>query len=219
VAGPISVFLALEQGISFAASAAVSALAGVMGLVGFCWVYLRLAFRFSWIICSLTGLCTYIGLSLLLRYILPLPVWGIFIVVLLIIAWAVQSFPKPTLTALPSKPPMYDIPLRMAVATMFVLFVTILAHLLGTAWSGLLTPFPILTSILAAFTHHQQGAAATARIIRGLGFGLFGFTSFLFVVCLMIARFSIPLTYGTAFLVAISTNILTFRLLRSKNII
>lgn len=217
VAGPISVFLAIEQGISFAANAAVSALAGVIGLVGFCWVYLKLVFQFSWIICSLTGFCAYMGLALALRYALPLPPWIIFATVLLIIALAIQSFPKPTIITSPAKPPKYDIPLRMAVATVFVLFVTVLAHLLGTAWSGLLTPFPILTSILAAFTHFQQGPEATVRILRGLGYGLFGFASFLFVVCLMVASFPIPVTYCIAFLVALSINMLIFRLLRQNS--
>ncbi len=216
VAGPISVFLALEQGISFAASAAASALAAVIGLVGFCWVYLRLVFQFSWIICSLAGLCTYIGIAVVFRYVLPLPAWVIFATVLTSVVIALRSLPMPRAIASPTKPPKYDIPLRMAVATVFVLFVTVLAQLLGTAWSGLLTPFPILTSILAAFTHHQQGADATVRIFRGLVYGLFGFTSFLFLVCLMVASFPIPVTYGIAFLVALSINMLTFRLLRQN---
>ena len=217
VAGPISVFLAIEQGVSFAANAAVSALAGVIGLVGFCWVYLRLVFQFSWIICSLAGFCTYMSLALILRYALPLPAWIIFAVVLLSIALAIQSFPKPAAITSPAKPPKYDIPLRMAVATVFVLFVTVLAHLLGTAWSGLLTPFPILTSILAAFTHSQQGPEATVRTIRGLGLGLFGFASFFFVVCLLIGTFPLPIAYSVAFLAAISINMLVFRLLQQKN--
>jgi hypothetical protein len=65
----------------------------------------------------------------------------------------------------------------VATATL-VLVLTGLASRLGPAWSGLLNAFPVLTTIVAVFSHAQRGAAAAVAFLNGylqaiVGFGLF----------------------------------------------
>lgn len=212
IAGPISIFLALEQGPHFAARAAVPALAAVLGILGFCRVYVALSPRFGWMVCSLAGYAVYLGVALLLRF-LPLNLYLVYGVVLVAIALTLRTFPHPP--AQTHRPaPGFDLPLRMAVATGFVLGVTKVADWLGPAWSGLLTPFPIMTSILAAFTHHQQGWRVSTRLLRGLLGAMFGFATFLFGVGWGLPDQSIALTYTLATLANAVVNGLAWRWLR-----
>jgi hypothetical protein len=56
-------------------------------------------------------------------------------------------------------PPWWDLPARAlaALALVLVLVLTALSGALGPHLSGLLAPFPILTSVLAVFTHAHGG--------------------------------------------------------------
>lgn len=196
IAGPISLFLALEQGPEFAARAAVPALGASLGVAGFARVYVALAPRFHWAVCSLAGYVVFFAVALAVHA-LPLNLFVVFAVVVAGVALSLRTFPNPP--APPARPvPFHDIPLRMAVATLFVVGVTKAAEWLGPAWSGLLTPFPIMTAILAAFTHHQQGWQASTQILRGLQGAMFGFATFLLVVGWGLTRFSILVTYTLA---------------------
>lgn len=209
VAGPISVFLALEQGPEFAARSAVPALAATLGVAGFARLYVALAPRFGWAVCSLAGYAVFFSVALVVRW-LPLNLLAVFAAVLVGIALSLRTFPNP-----PAPParrvPFHDIPLRMAVATLFVVAVTKAAEWLGPAWSGVLTPLPIMTAILAAFTHHQQGWQASTQILRGLQGAMFGFAVFLLVVSWGLLRFSIPLTYLVATVATVLTNTAVWR--------
>lgn len=209
IAGPISVFLALEQGPEFAARSAVPALAATLGVAGFARVYVALAPRFGWGVCSLAGYAVFFSVALVVRG-LPLNLFAVFATVLMGITLSLRTFPNP-----PAPParrvPFHDIPLRMAVATLFVVAVTKAAEWLGPAWSGLLTPLPIMTAILAAFTHHQQGWQASTQILRGLQGAMFGFAVFLLGVSWGLLRFSIPLTYMLATVATILTNTVVWR--------
>jgi hypothetical protein len=212
VAGPISLFLALEQGPAFAARAAVPALAASLGIVGFCRVYVALAPRLNWAVCALAGYAVYLGGAWLLS-LLPLNLYAVYATTLATIALTLRSFPNPHVPPA-ARPSAFDIPLRMAVATGFVVAVTKAAEWLGPAWSGLLTPFPIMTSILAAFTHQQQGWQASTRILRGLLNGMFGFVTFLFAVGGLLPRVSIPATYALATVAALAVSGLAWRRMR-----
>jgi hypothetical protein len=71
-----------------------------------------------------------------------------------------------------------DLPIRLVATAILVLTLTALAERLGPAWSGLLNAFPVLTTIVAVFSHAQRGAAAAVAFLNGYlqaipGFGLF----------------------------------------------
>ena len=103
-------------------------------------------------------------------------------------------------------PPPWDTPLRMLVATAFVLGLTGAAAILGPQMSGLLAPFPMLTTILAVFTHHFQGANVARRLLRGVVAGSFTFVTFFLIISLLVNRRGIAVAFGLALLAALVTH-------------
>ncbi|WP_445149174.1 hypothetical protein [Baekduia sp. Peel2402] len=82
----------------------------------------------------------------------------------------------------PPPPPAWDLPVRAACAAAMVLAITALASAAGSRVAGLLAPAPIITSILAAFTHAQAGAPTALRVLRGMLTGFYVFAAFCWAV-------------------------------------
>jgi hypothetical protein len=64
--------------------------------------------------------------------------------------------------------------------------------------SGLLNAFPVLTTIITAFTHAQHGSGPTVAFVRGFTRSIIGFGSF----ALMLALTMVPLGLGWALALA-----------------
>jgi hypothetical protein len=94
--------------------------------------------------------------------------------------------------------PAWDLPLRMATAAALVLTLTSVAAWLGPNLSGLLTPFPLATAILAAFTHAQRGAHAVIAFFRGFLPALITFGVFCYVLALALERTPIAIAIALA---------------------
>ena len=71
-----------------------------------------------------------------------------------------------------ARPPRWDIPVRMAVATGVVVAITALAPIIGAHLAGLLSPFPVFGVVLAVFTHHSHGPSGASAVLDGLVMGL-----------------------------------------------
>jgi hypothetical protein len=87
-----------------------------------------------------------------------------------------------------------------------LLLITSLAGMLGPTWSGLLSPFPIFTFVMASFSHSQGGASSAWKVIRGVLVGLFSYLAFFLVVNLMVVYFPLWLVYSIAAIVALGIN-------------
>ena len=74
--------------------------------------------------------------------------------------------------------PRWDLPARMLIATGFVVLLTGIAPALGPHLTGLIAPFPVFATILAAFAQRQSGPAAAVGVLHGLLLGLFSFAAF-----------------------------------------
>lgn len=116
----------------------------------------------------------------------------------------------------PDAPPWWDLPLRMAVATAFVVLLTALAPLLGAQLTGLLAPFPLFASVLAVFAHMQRGPIAAAGVLRGLLLGLFSFAGFFIVLALLLMPAGIALAFAAAIAAALVVQGGTLWLLRTQ---
>jgi len=200
IAGPILLFLILERGKAFGIQAVPGILIGIASLVGFCYCYARLAPHLSGIWTLLIAYSVFVTIALLSTAVnlSLLPSYGIVMGSVLL---TLRYFPKPAIAATPIKRLPYDLPIRMVVATLFVVGITGLAAVLGPTWSGILTPFPIITSILAVFTHYLQGSSASIITLRGIVMGLLGFTTFLFLQAFFLPKFSIAESFFFALLI------------------
>jgi hypothetical protein len=202
--GPVCWFLAIEQGTGFAAAAARGCLAGAAAEAGFCLACGVAARRSGWIASLAAGTLAFAVSAGLLQAVAP-PLWVLVLVVCAALAAALVLMPELASgrAGLP-EPPRWDLPARMAVATALVLVLTEVAPLLGAQLSGLLATYPLFAAVLAAFAHHQSGAAAAGRVLRGLLIGLFGFTGFFLLLALTIERIGIAASFAAATLVALA---------------
>jgi hypothetical protein len=200
--GPVTLFLALEQGTAFAAKASVGIVAGALSVGAFCLTYGLLALRFDWPVALVGGWLVFLALTWPLQ-LLALPLAALVVIVAVLLVLVVRLLPNKPTPALHAATPWWDIPARMLAATAVVLLLTGSAPALGPHLSGLLAPFPIYGTILAVFTHHFEGASAGIRLLRGLALGLFAFAAFFVVVALLLERAGILATFVAASVVAL----------------
>jgi hypothetical protein len=200
VVGPILLVLALEQGEGFAAEAAEGSIYGLLSLSGFVLAYAWSARHVGWPLALLAGWAAFALATIPLESFEPPVAVGLALVCasFLITARALPRSPGDRVS--PVTPPRFDLAIRAACTAALVLVLSALAEVMGARLSGMLAAFPVLASVLAAFTHAQSGAAAAADFLRGLVWGLLSFALFCFVVAVLLPDTSIALAFlaGTA---------------------
>lgn len=210
---PVALYLALDQGKSFAAIAAQGTMLGQGSMALFCLAYSWFSFRLNWFYSLLAGWCLFFVMTILLNQ-LTLPLVFAFTGTIAFLALLLQVFPHVQSKAPVTNPPQWETFLRMLVATIFVLLLTGVAGLLGPHLSGLLTPFPLYASILAIFTHYFQGHTAAARFLRGVVSGSFAFVVFFLVIALLLVHLGIAATFSLALLITLLVHGGSFFVLR-----
>lgn len=213
---PVSIFFALEQGPQFAMHAAQAAMLGLIPVAFFCAGYVLSARRFNWQVSAGTGIGIYLIAVWGISY-LTLSLDVIAILVPCILACALLLVGKQPAEHVRVPPPAWDLPLRMLVASALLVVITSAAGSLGPTWSGLLSPFPIFTFVMATFSHHQGGPGAAWRVIRGVLTGLFSYAAFFLVVALLMNRASLALVYTLATTIALGINGAMLALLLRRN--
>lgn len=193
VAGPTFCFLAVEQGPAFAASAARAALLGLIATSAFCVAYGRMAPRVPWGVSMLAGWAVFALAGIGLTLIPDLRGAGELMLALAALMIGRRLLPAPAVARSSSAPPRFDLVVRMAAAAGAVVVLTGLAELLGPRTSGVLSVFPIVTAILAVFTHIQHGHPSAAIFLRGLLRGMDGLAVFCIVFSETLGTWGWPL--------------------------
>jgi hypothetical protein len=202
---PVSVFLAFEQGPAFAAGAAVGTLLGLAAMGFSCLVYGRTARHTGWIGSTAATLVAFVaGLALVSRISFSLA--GAFALVCATLVVAGLGLPTTSPGTPGVKPPAWDVPLRMIVATSVVLILTTAATHLGPTLSGLFSPIPVFLLVLSIFAQRAEGADASIRVMMGGIVGSFAFALFFLIVGFGLTRLGIGATYALASLSAIVVN-------------
>ena len=206
VAGPIIIFITLEQGPEFAALTSVSAISATACLLIFGLVYSWACIRLRWFFALLLVLIAWFILALALA--LTKPNLGI---ALLIAACSLlvtpYLLPRTKPTTLP-KTKLHDLPWRMLVGALLTFSVTSLAAALGEVWSGILAVFPVIGLVLAVFTHNTLGPTHVTQVYRGMVKGLYSFAAFFLTLTLMLPKTSILIAALCAVVVAIATQVI-----------
>lgn len=198
--GPVVLLLALAHGPRFAAGVAGGFVVGVAAEVAFALGYVAVARR-GWRVSLAVGSAAFAaaGLALVAAHV------GFAVLVAVALgALAVGLLLLPAGEPPPAVPPgRYDLPLRIALATGLVVAVTGLAATLGAALSGLVTTYPLLSTLLACFAHRRDGPGAAVAVYRGLLVGLFALTGFACTLAVVLTR--LPL--AAAFALALATTL------------
>jgi fluoride ion exporter CrcB/FEX len=197
VVGPILLALAISHGARFAATAAVGTLAGLLSLCGFMLAYAWTARRTGWPGALAAGWAAFAIATLLLDQV-RLPAGAALAAVALAFWLTARLLPSSPRAPEAGEPLRFDLPMRMGATAALVLILTGTAGALGPHLSGLLAAFPVLASVLAVFTHRQDGPDATAAFLRGLVGGLGGFTVFCFAVAELLPDTGIAAAFTVA---------------------
>lgn len=96
--------------------------------------------------------------------------------------------------------PRWDLPARAVASLALVLILTAVSGSLGPGLSGLLAPFPIITSVLAVFTHQHGGPDQVRVLLRNFLVGFYGFAAFCFILAISLGS----LATAPSFLLAVA---------------
>ncbi|NWJ46809.1 MAG: hypothetical protein HXX08_13110 [Chloroflexi bacterium] len=210
---PVTLFLAYEQGTTFAAKVAQGILFGLISQTLFCVAYSWLSFRWSWLACWLSGWGLFFIATLCFEQInVPYPLAFVSVNTAIIIGLLI--LPKPKGAVVEAKAPAWEIAARMLIATGLVLTLTTAAPALGSQLSGLLSPLPVYATIFAIFTQRFQSQEATLLVLRGVLVSSFACAVFFLVVILAIQNWGILAAFLVATLAAIVTQGAALRLSR-----
>jgi hypothetical protein len=215
VAGPILLTETLQHGRGFGADAAAGTLLGLAALTAFVVVYGRLATIGGPIATVIRGWAAFLIGVAALSLISPTPALSLIFVAgcfALGLTLLPATQPNPERAA---APPWWDLPGRAGAALALVLLLTTLSGALGPHLSGLLAPFPIITSVLAVFTHANAGTAQVRILLRNFLVGFYGFAAFCFTLAIALPTFRVGPAFGVATVAALGVQSMTF-LLRSR---
>ena len=208
-AGLSTYFLAYEQGIPFLLQAIPWGILGLSSSLLFALSY-YLADKFfphplrfiSALRCSFAAMLVYgvasIGLrSLPLRMEIALPVTlGVIFLNFLVVRWIIPPSLKPPKTHM-SLPLIL---LRGLITAVTIALFTGIAHLIGPAWSGILSAFPIVLFQVLVFLHVEEGPKVYPGVITGFSYSVTNLLLFYLLLAFLLPVASLHLTYVIIYL-------------------
>jgi len=215
VAAPVLFFLTIEQGAAFGARAAVSTTLGIVSLMSYCLTYAWSARRAPWWLSMVLGWIAFLICTVTLEGLSVGPIFAAAGAACVLTA-TLSVMPPGAASSANVKPSWWDLPMRMMLTASLVLALTAAAQLLGPRWSGLLTPFPIATTVLATFAHRQGGPANAARFLRGLLSGIYSFITFNLVVALTIEPYGVAAAFSFGILCSLALHAVLFAIFNRR---
>jgi hypothetical protein len=217
VAGPILLVETVQHGRGFGATAAAGTLLGLVALTTFVVVYGRTALAAGPIRSVLVGWTAFLLVVAFLDQVHPPSVLSL-ILSGACFALGLRALPTPPAASAPTvQPRWWDLPARALAAMSLVLLLTGISAALGPHLSGLLAPFPIITSVLAVFSHNEFGGARTLVLLRSFLLGFYGFAAFCFVLAIGLPSLTTAAAFALATAAALATQAAVF-LLRSRGL-
>jgi hypothetical protein len=204
--GPISIYLCAEQGPHFAASAAANSILSLTPVALFSVVYTRLSGHRQVVSCALCSFSAFL-LSLYFLQKSGFSFWPSWITGFLAISLGLMLTPNKVPAKFQIHYPQWDLPARVFSATAMVMIITLSASVLGSQWSGLLAPIPILAWPLCLFVHHQQGSDGARAVLRGILKGAYGVLIFYTIVAGGLIHISPVFVYAAAILASLLVSV------------
>lgn len=165
--GPFIFIIYIQDGAPFAARAAHGVLVGQVALIVFSWVYAVSALKMSWGRALATGTiaCLVTG-ALLTSFEIPLYV----LLPMLLSDWllATKFWPAYVVEPKITQIPRWELPARLLVTVVLIVTLTGTASILGPRVAGALSTYPVIISVLGAFSQRRHGPHSTVATLHGL---------------------------------------------------
>jgi hypothetical protein len=195
IAGPVLLVFVVEHGADFAQRAARGTLMGLVSLSAFIVVYAHVA-RHRSVASSLAA-----GWVAFSAATVAIAGWDPSAAIAMILAAAALGlawlFTRRDAPAEPGAGPVdASIAARVVMTAALVLALTAAGGLLGPRLGGMLAAFPVLASLLAAFTHAAHGGGAASDLLHGMVAGLIGFATFCLVIAIGLAPLGTVAAFG-----------------------
>jgi hypothetical protein len=204
--GAAYIVMAFEHSPEFISRSALGSLAANAAGVTFAAVYALLARKHSLMVGLGGALVVWFVCALALRNV-ELNVWATIALNLAVAAVAIWVTAPARVAAFPKAAVIrrtYDIPLRAAAVSIFVIVVTTLSHSIGAFASGIFAVFPIAMSSFIVILHNRIGGAATSNVIAHAQIPMLG----LIPAFLAVYLFSTSLGEWWALLIALMASVL-----------
>ena len=179
--GPVLFFLGLDKGEQFAVAACTGIELGVVCIAAFMLAYALFSSVALWPVCLAAAVAAFGGTAALTQS-LEVDLATAVGAALTSLAVAVVLLPRPKVPVVLGVLPWWDIPARMAATFALVAVIMTSADVLGSRLSGIVSTYPVILTVIGAFTHHQWGRDAVRRVLRGLTVSLLSFVAFFLVV-------------------------------------
>jgi hypothetical protein len=199
VLGPILLILTIEQGEAFGAAAATSSLLALVALAVYVVTFERTGRTRGWVITTLAGWAAFLVVALGLSQVDVSPIVALLAAVAAF-AVALRVTPAAAPAGPRTPPPAWDLPARAVATAVLIVVLTGAADRLGPALAGALAPFPVATTVVAAFVLAQDGPAAAAEMLGGFLRAIFGTVAFCFLVAVLVE----PLGTAAAFAIGLA---------------
>ena len=164
ISGPISVFLAIENGAGFAVETARGALAGTVALAVFTCVYAAVCPK-GWLKASFLSVALYVLASWIAAE-LPISAVTLAVSAAAAIVLSLWIMPIPHSAAVKHRPPKHDLLMRMGMMMVLMIAITFLAPYIGPTASGIASTFPYMALTMAVFSQIQGGPDDARRKVR-----------------------------------------------------
>ena len=210
--GPLLFVLTYDKGIEFGVGASVGIELAVFCVGAFILAYGFVARIARWPIALSTAVALFFASALAMQAAAPhvLPAvdgWKLPAAAgigFLGLALTLLLLPRPKSPPALQSLPWWDIPMRMVATGALVATIVTAADALGPQLSGILGTYPVILTVVCAFTQHGWGADAVLRVLRGVTVSLFSFVAFFLVVGTLLPVAGLVLSYACAVLIAVT---------------
>lgn len=193
--GPVSFFITYEQGAEFSMISAYNNLIGLLGCMVTALFYAWIAFLGGkWWFALPCAILSFLGTGYFLHY---LPQFSNLVIALAFASAFIGTvlLPRPKLENYETTRPHWITWVQILFGSFMVYSITEIAHVLGPQWSGTMSCFPIMITVIAPFTHIASGVYTTVAVLRGFTAGWLGTAVFACTVMLTVLHYHISFVY------------------------
>jgi hypothetical protein len=204
--GPLLLYLALDHGAEFAATAARGSFVALISFTAYAFGYAYAARRCGWKCAVMVAVCCFLAVAATLVQLAWLPAITAALV-LPTVVMALRYWPRSTVDndgrGESDSFRWWETPMRVLVAVTVTAGLTQGAPMLGAELTGLLGMFPIFSCVLATSTHHRAGPAAATGFLRSVVVGQPACLGFFLVLITTLQPWGAEVAFSLAFTVTL----------------